>query len=149
MKKDKILNSFKDKGLDPEQILAFVNNTSNIQEILDKINELERKNLNREEIYKRICLQVNQNQINKELEKIKKKHEDEKKGLLKIITQKLMFKIQFLIIIFKIQFLIIIYKIQLHKLLFKIIMQTLIYPIFLKVILKNQDMTLKLKDLII
>ena len=86
--KEKILNSFKDKGLDPEQILAFVNNASNIQEILDKINELERKNLNREEIYKRICLQVNQNQINKELEKIKKKHEDEKKGLLKIITQK-------------------------------------------------------------
>jgi len=85
--KEKILNSFKDKGLDPEQILAFVNNTSNIQEILDKINELERKNLNREEIYKRICLQVNQTQMNKEIEKIKKKHEEEKKALLKIITQ--------------------------------------------------------------
>ena len=52
--KEQILNSFKDKGLDPEQILTFVNNTSNIQEILDKLNELERKNLNREEIYKRI-----------------------------------------------------------------------------------------------
>ena len=86
--KEKILNSFKDKGLDPEQIISFVNNSSNIQEILNKINELERKNLNREEIYKRICMEVNQSQVNKELEKLKKKHEEEKKGLLKIITQK-------------------------------------------------------------
>ena len=86
--KEQILNSFKDKGLDPEHILAFVNNSSNIQEILDKINELERKNLNREEIYKRICLEVNQTQVNKELEKQRKKFEEEKKGLLKIIAQK-------------------------------------------------------------
>ena len=86
--KEKILNSFKDKGLDPEHILAFVNNSSSIQEILDKINELERKNLNREEIYKRICLEVNQTQVNKELEKQRKKYEEEKKQLLKIIAQK-------------------------------------------------------------
>ena len=86
--KEQILNSFKDKGLDPEHILAFVNNSSNIQEILDKIKELERKNLNREEIYKRICLEVNQTQVNKELEKQRKKFEEEKKGLLKIIAQK-------------------------------------------------------------
>ena len=86
--KEKILNSFKDKGLDPEHILAFVNNSSNIQEILDKINELERKNLNREEIYRKICLEVNQTQVNKELEKQRKKYEEEKKGLLKIIVQK-------------------------------------------------------------
>ena len=85
--KEKILNSFKDKGLDPEQIIAFVNNSSNIQEILNKLNDLERKNLNREEIYKRICMEVNQSQVNKELEKLKKKHEEEKRGLLKIITQ--------------------------------------------------------------
>jgi hypothetical protein len=77
--KEKILNSFKDKGLDPEHILAFVNNSSNIQEILDKINELERKNLNREEIYRKICLEVNQTQVNKELEKQRKKYEEEKK----------------------------------------------------------------------
>ena len=86
--KEKILNSFKDKGLDPEQILAYVNNRADIQEILSKVNELERKNLNREEIYKRICIETNQTQLNKELEKIKKKHEEEKRGLLKIIAQK-------------------------------------------------------------
>ena len=86
--KEKILNSFKDKGLDPEQILAYVNNRADIQEILGKVNELERKNLNREEIYKRICIETNQTQLNKELEKIKKKHEEEKRGLLKIIAQK-------------------------------------------------------------
>jgi hypothetical protein len=86
--KEKILNSFKDKGLDPDQILAYVNNRADIQEILSKVNELERKNLNREEIYKRICIETNQTQLNKELEKIKKKHEEEKRGLLKIIAQK-------------------------------------------------------------
>ena len=86
--KEKILDSFKDKGLDPEQILAFVNNRADIQEILNKVNELERKNLNREEIYKRICMETNQSQMNRELEKIKKKHEEEKRGLLKIIAQK-------------------------------------------------------------
>ena len=86
--KEQILNSFKEKGLEPEHILTFVNNSSNIQEILEKINELERKNLNREEIYKRICLEVNQTQVNKELEKQRKKFEEEKKGLLKIIAQK-------------------------------------------------------------
>ena len=86
--KEKILNSFKDKGLDPEQILAFVNNSADIQEILNKLNELERKNLNREEIYKRICIETNQSQLNKELEKVKKKHEEEKRGLLRIIAQK-------------------------------------------------------------
>ena len=86
--KEQILNSFKEKGLEPEHILTFVNNSSNIQEILEKINELERKNLNREEIYKRICLEVNQTQVNKEIEKQRKKFEEEKKGLLKIIAQK-------------------------------------------------------------
>ena len=70
--KEKILNSFKDKGLDPEQIIAFVNNSNSIQEILNKLNDLERKNLNREEIYKRICIETNQTQLNKEFEKIKK-----------------------------------------------------------------------------
>ena len=32
-------------------------------------------------------MDVNQTQINKEMEKIRKKHEEEKRGLLKIITQ--------------------------------------------------------------
>ena len=86
--KEKILNSFKDKGLEPEQIIAFINNTSNIQEILNKINELEKKNLNREETYKKICMEVNKSQVNMELEKLKKKHDEEKRGLLKIIAQK-------------------------------------------------------------
>ena len=86
--KEKILNSLKDKGLDPEQILAFAKNSNDIQEILNKLNDLERKNLNREEIYKRICIETNQSQVNKELEKIRKKHEEEKRGLLKIIAQK-------------------------------------------------------------
>ena len=72
--KEKILNSLKDKGLDPEQILAFAKNSNDIQEILNKLNDLERKNLNREEIYKRICIETNQSQVNKELEKIRKKH---------------------------------------------------------------------------
>ena len=86
--KERILNSFKEKGFDPEHIMTFVNNSTNIQEILNKINELERKNLNREEIYKRICMEVNQTQVNKELEKMRIKYEVEKKGLLKIIAQK-------------------------------------------------------------
>ena len=86
--KEKILNSFKEKGFDPEQIMTFVNNSANIQEILNKITELERKNLNREEIYKRICMEVNKTQVNKELEKARLKYEEEKRGLLKIIAQK-------------------------------------------------------------
>ena len=86
--KEKILNSFKDRGFDPDQIMTYINNTSSIQEILNKIEELERKNLNREEIYKKICMDVNATQLNKELEKIKNKHEEEKRGLLKIIAQK-------------------------------------------------------------
>ena len=86
--KEKILNSFKDKGLEPEQIIAFVNNSSDIQEILNKIKELENKNLNREETYKKICMEVNKSQVNMELEKLKKKHDEEKRGLLKIIAQK-------------------------------------------------------------
>ena len=68
--------------------MTYVNSSANIQEILNKIEDLERKNLNREEIYKKICMDVNQTQVNKELEKLKKKHEEEKRGLLKIITQK-------------------------------------------------------------
>ena len=86
--KEKILNSFKEKGFDPEQIMTFVNNSANIQEILNKITELEIKNLNREEIYKRICMEVNKTQVNKELEKARLKYEEEKRGLLKIIAQK-------------------------------------------------------------
>jgi chromosome segregation ATPase len=86
--KEKILNSFKDRGFDPDQIMTYINNTSSIQEILNKIEELERKNLNREEIYKKICMDVNATQLNKELEKIKNKPEEEKRGLLKIIAQK-------------------------------------------------------------
>ena len=86
--KEKILNSFKDKGFDPDQIMTYVNSSANIQEILNKIEDLERKNLNREELYKKICMDINKNQINKELEKIKTKHEKEKRGLLKIIAQK-------------------------------------------------------------
>ena len=86
--KEKILNSFKDKGLEPEQIIAFVNNSSDIQEILNKIKELENKNLNGEETYKKICMEVNKSQVNMELEKLKKKHDEEKRGLLKIIAQK-------------------------------------------------------------
>ncbi len=68
--------------------MTYINSSANIQEILNKIEDLERKNLNREEIYKKICMDVNQTQVNKELEKLKKKHEEEKRGLLKIITQK-------------------------------------------------------------
>ena len=68
--------------------MTYVNSSSNIQEILNKIEDLERKNINREEIYKKICMDVNQTQVNKELEKLKKKHDEEKRGLLKIITQK-------------------------------------------------------------
>ena len=76
--KERILNSFKDKGFDPDQIMTYVNSSANIQEILNKIEDLERKNLNREELYKKICMDVNKTQINKELEKIKTKHEEEK-----------------------------------------------------------------------
>ena len=86
--KERILNSFKDRGFDAEQIMTYINSSANIQEILNKVEDLERKNLNREEIYKKICMDVNQTQVNKELEKLKKKHEQEKMGLLKIITQK-------------------------------------------------------------
>ena len=86
--KERILNSFKDRGFDSEQIMTYVNSSANIQEILNKIEDLERKNLNREEIYKKICMDVNQTQVNKELEKYKKKYDEEKRGLLKIITQK-------------------------------------------------------------
>ena len=86
--KEKILNSFKDRGFDADQIMTYVNSSANIQEILNKIEDLERKNLNREEIYKKICMDVNQTQVNKELEKMKKKYEEEKRGLLKIIAQK-------------------------------------------------------------
>ena len=86
--KERILNSFKNRGFDSEQIMTYINSSANIQEILNKIEDLERKNLNREEIYKKICMDVNQTQVNKELEKLKKKHEEEKRGLLKIITQK-------------------------------------------------------------
>ena len=86
--KERILNAFKDRGFDSEQIMTYINNSANIQEILNKIEDLERKNLNREEIYRKICMYVNQTQVNKELEKMKKKHEEEKRGLLKIIAQK-------------------------------------------------------------
>ena len=68
--------------------MTYINNSSNIQEILNKIEDLERKNLNREEIYRKICMEVNQTQVNKELEKMKKKYDEEKRGLLQIIAQK-------------------------------------------------------------
>ena len=86
--KDKLLNCFKERGFDTDQVMLYINNSDNIQEILSKIEELERKNLNREEIYKRICMNANATQLKKEIEKIEKKHEEEKKKLYKIITQK-------------------------------------------------------------
>ena len=86
--KDKLMNCFKDRGFDTDQVMLYINNSDNIQEILNKVEELERKNLNREEIYKRICMDANATQLKKEIAKIEKKHEEEKKRLYKIISDK-------------------------------------------------------------
>ncbi len=86
--KEKILTCLRDKGFDPDQIMTFVNSTYELQTILRKVEDLEKKNMNREEIYKKICMNINSSQVNKELEKLAKRHEEEKRGLLKIIAQK-------------------------------------------------------------
>ena len=86
--KDKLMNCFKDRGFDTDQVMLYINNSDNIQEILNKVEELERKNINREEIYKRICMDANATQLKKEIAKIEKKHEEEKKRLYKIISDK-------------------------------------------------------------
>ena len=86
--KDKLMNCFKERGFDTDQIMLYINNSDNIQEILNKVEELERKNLNREEIYRRICMDANATQLKKEIAKIEKKHEEEKKRLYKIISDK-------------------------------------------------------------
>ena len=44
--------------------------------------------LNREEIYKRNCQNVNSQQSAKEIEKLSKKLQEDKRGLLKLLTQK-------------------------------------------------------------
>jgi len=86
--KDKLMNCFKERGFDTDQVMLYINNSDNIQEILSKVEELERKNLNREEIYRRICMDANSTQLKKEIAKIEKKHEEEKKRLYKIISDK-------------------------------------------------------------
>ena len=42
---EKILKSFKDKGLEHEQIIVFTNNGSYIQEILNKFNKIKNKKI--------------------------------------------------------------------------------------------------------
>ena len=85
---EKVLSCLKDKGFDPEKIKIFVESYDDFKLLLKKIEELEMKNLNREEIYKRICQNVNSQQLAKEIEKLSKKHEEEKRGLLKLLAQK-------------------------------------------------------------
>jgi len=85
---ERVLNCLKDKGFDPEKIKIFVESYDDFKLLLKKIEELEMKNLNREEIYKRICQNVNAQQLAKEIEKLSKKHEEEKRGLLKLLAQK-------------------------------------------------------------
>ena len=67
---------------------VFVDSYEDIKLILNKIEELEKKNINREEIYKKICQNANAQQLQKEMEKISKKHEEEKRSLLKLLAQK-------------------------------------------------------------
>ena len=85
---EKILNCLKDKNFDEEKIKIFVECYEEIKIILNKIEELEKKNFNREEIYKKICQNANEQQLQKEIEKINKKHEEEKRSLLKLLAQK-------------------------------------------------------------
>ena len=85
---EKVLNCLKDKGFDPEKIKIFVESYDDFKLLLKKIEDLEKKNLNREEIYKRICQNVNSQQLTKEIEKLSKKHEEEKRSLLKLLAQK-------------------------------------------------------------
>jgi len=85
---EKILSCLKDKNFDEEKMKVFVDSYEDIKLILNKIEELEKKNINREEIYKKICQNANAQQLQKEMEKISKKHEEEKRSLLKLLAQK-------------------------------------------------------------
>jgi hypothetical protein len=61
---------------------------SEIYAIANKIEEIEQRNKDREEHYKQLCINANSQQINKELEFITKKFENEKKELTRSLNQK-------------------------------------------------------------
>jgi hypothetical protein len=64
------------------------NEKSDFNEIEKKIIDLEKKNLEREEHYKVLCMNANSYQVNKEVESITKKFEIERKEYLKTINMK-------------------------------------------------------------
>jgi hypothetical protein len=89
--KEKIINTFsknKNVDLNPNIIQNFIINTDQIQEMKQKLEELEKRNKDRDEHYKQLCFNSNQYQVNKELENLNKKFEAERKEYLKIINQK-------------------------------------------------------------
>lgn len=89
--KEKIINTFsKNKNIDlnPNIIQNFIINTDNIQEMKQKLEDLEKRNKDRDEHYKQLCFNSNQYQVNKELENLNKKFEIERKEYMKIINQK-------------------------------------------------------------
>lgn len=64
------------------------NEKSDLNEIEKKIIELEKKNLDREEHYRVLCMNANSYQVNKEVESITKKFESERKEYIKTINMK-------------------------------------------------------------
>ena len=86
--KEKVLNCMRDKGISPEQITMFVNGYDDVQVLLKKIDELEKRNNEREERYRQISINANTQYMNKEIEKVTKQYEGEKKELLKLIAQR-------------------------------------------------------------
>ena len=86
--KERILNSLNEKGISAEKILAFCNCSDDVKVLLDRIEVLQKKNEDREERYKKICVDSTRDKIRKEVEKVRKEYEEEKKELLLVIQQR-------------------------------------------------------------
>ena len=83
---EKVLGCLQDKGITPDKILTFVKSYDEVQLLLKKIEELEKKNEDKEERYKQLCIKANTNYFNKEIENLTKKYEGEKKELLNVLS---------------------------------------------------------------
>ena len=86
--KEKILNCLNEKGISAEKILTFCECSDDVKMVLNKIDSLQRKNEDREERYKKLCVDSNRENVKKEIEKVKKQYEGEKNELINIIKRR-------------------------------------------------------------
>jgi hypothetical protein len=93
--KDKIIKNITSSStnngtlkINQNTIQNFILNSEQVELLTQKISELERKYRDREEHYKQLCYNANNYQLNKEVDSLTKKFEQEKKEYIKLINQK-------------------------------------------------------------